>query len=168
MGKGKIKGGSPAPAPPGDLHEVVGLDPGRHTGHAVYHVAEDRLASVKTLDFWQVVEDATHRDPRHTLYVVERPDLNRPTFFHGQTSPRKREKISRNVGANMREATLLIEHLKSRGFVVVEVRPSQTKWSADLFRQITGFAKRTSEHGRDAGRLCFGVRAWPSHLRYQG
>lgn len=140
---------------------VIGIDPGAQTGYAVFDVLLSELTEARTMTFWEVVERAKELSPRLTYFVVEDPAQNRPVFLHGQPTAPQRERIAQNVGMNKREATLLIEGLHRLGFSVVRVKPTEEKWSSNMFRGVTGYDKRVSQHARDAARLCFGRKAWP-------
>lgn len=78
-------------------------------------------------------------------------------------------KIAYNSGSNRRESQLLAEGLRRRGYNVVAVKPlrhvtaagatnKRGKMTAEFFSRLTGWDKPTSEHGRDAGILCWGVK----------
>ena len=142
---------------------VVGIDPGLETGWATYDVLYNEITEAVTTTFWGVWAKADLMNVEQVLFVVEDPARNRPVFDHNVAGVAAREKIAQNVGGNKREARLLIEGLHLRGFCVVEVRPSTQKWSSNMFRGITGYDKRVSQHVRDAARLAWGVRRWP-HL----
>lgn len=139
---------------------VIGVDPGRETGWVVYDVLHGEITEAVTISFWEALFEAALMNPEQVLFIVEDPARNRPVFDHNARGA-AREKIAQNVGGNKREASLFIEGLRLYGFCVVEVRPSEKKWSSNLFRSITGYDRRVSQHVRDAARLCFGVQRWP-------
>ena len=148
----------------------IGIDPGVKTGWAVYDPlrVKDRIIEICTKDFMQVlsivhgIKKGFHwisRDYRPTFYI-ENPGLNKPTFPRN-VSRKAMEKISRNVGANSREAELLIGGIRDYGFTVIECRPKKNKLSrgkmkAKEFQRLTGYEGRTSQHGRDAALLVWG------------
>lgn len=137
---------------------IIGIDAGVHTGFAV---RETRVLKkwlvIRTGTFWNVYRDiAENYPPELTTIYIEKPSLNKLTFDHNEKNRRKREKISRNVGANAREATLLIEEFQRLGYEVIEVRPTKKKVDAKEFKGYTGITQRTSEHARDAGMLIVG------------
>lgn len=140
---------------------VVGIDPGVQTGWCVYNVLYNEIDEADTITFWEVHHRVVAYNTKQVFFIVEDPAQNRPTFDKGERDPKKREKISQNVGSNKREATLLIEGLRGLGFCVVEVKPEGSKWTSRYFRGITGFEGRVSQHVRDAARLVWGVRTWP-------
>lgn len=147
--------------PPGIERErfVVGIDGGADTGFAVYRERSDELVVCTTTTFWGAVAALIRAQRYRPAVVIEDPSGNRPTFHHGEDQSRKREKISRDVGANAVQARLLAEACALLGLPCLLVTPgkgSRTKASAADFAAITGWRSRTSEHARDAGLLCFG------------
>jgi len=139
----------------------VGIDPGLQTGFAVS--LKGKIEEVKTVDFWGVMDEIRAligRNPGLDLrIVIERPDLNKPLFFRAGTNERTKIKIAQDVGANKRDARLLIQWAEREGLDMIQVRPSGstfTKLNAEQFRKISGYAGRTSEHGRDAAMLILG------------
>jgi len=143
---------------------VIGIDGGVNTGYAVYDRIERKLTTVFTTDFWGAVRlldlvAAPENIADYEVYI-ENPSGNAPTFAkQGAKGMLVYNKISQNVGANKREAILLIEYCRLKGIKVTPVRPnksSMTKLSADKFQKITGYVGRTSEHSRDASMMIFG------------
>lgn len=137
---------------------VIGIDPGVSTGYAVWDREEKTLTNVTTLEFWGAFERAQLLKPGYVEIIIEDPTGNLPTFAKaGDGTARKREKISQNVGSNKREAQLLIEGLRRRGYTVRTVTPTKKKWDVETFRRLTGYAGQTSQHSRDAARLVWGL-----------
>jgi hypothetical protein len=87
---------------------------------------------------------------------------NAPTFRHlkaeGQNA-HTLSKIARNVGQVTREAQLIVSGLRACGYTVIEQKPlGKAKKAEDdkrQFEQQTGWTKQTSQHARDAARLCY-------------
>lgn len=137
---------------------VVGLDPGEHTGLAVYDESQRRLVVCTTTTFWGAVAVLVAAQRFDAAVVLEDPEGNRPTFAHGAASARQREKISQNVGMNKQHARLLAAACDLLGLPCLRLVPtkgSQTKTRPEAFAALTGYAGRTSSHARDAGMLCF-------------
>jgi hypothetical protein len=135
----------------------IGIDPDR--GLAVWDRREKRLVQVKTTTFWGiagVLACAGAWDGGAEVHI-EAPHLNRPVWIRAE---RGASRIAQNVGENKAKAKLLIEYCDILGLMCFESRPtrrSMTKLSAEQFGQITGWKGQTSEHGRDAGMLVFGL-----------
>lgn len=149
----------------------VGIDPGVNTGICIYNSDTKEIIKLLTLDFWDTITLFTRLaemqhyfciDEEIITVIIENSALNKPTFSKaGGETARKMQKISRNVGSNQRESVLLIEGIRRMGFAVKEVRPSgkkgmKRKWSKEVFENITGWKKQSSQHSRDAAMLVFG------------
>lgn len=145
---------------------IIGIDPGAHTGFAIWDCKAKKITQIATFDFWECIEKiyelaySTHfnfSDVRTEIAVViENPGGNRPTFREHQT--KFREKLSQNIGMNKRDAQLIIQYCERSGIKVLPIIPgkhSQSKVKPDVFSQITCWIGRTSQHGRDAAMLVF-------------
>ena len=136
----------------------VGIDPGVETGFATYNT-ETKEHALSTLTFWSAIYAINVIQSLGDLTVViENPNLNKPVFFRGLNAM-KNLRVAQNVGANKRDAQLLIDYCKDRKIPLIEVRPSAntySKLSAEQFEKITGIKDRTSSHSRDAYMLIFG------------
>jgi len=151
---------------------IIGIDPGTSTGFAAMDTAiktKDKLITVKTLTsdknglaFWKcidavaVVKMSAKGSGDKIVVYIENPNQNVTYVKAGDGTSGKREKISRNVGMNQKEAQLLIEGVERLGVDVKTLVPNSQKWSADLFKRYTGYSKQTSQHARDAVRLIWG------------
>lgn len=132
----------------------IGIDPGVNTGFAVYSREEGRILSAETLSFWEAYDRVlTKYSPLDAALYIECPSLNRPTFDHGEERQKSRERISRNVGGNAREGTLLAERFEAFAFEVHRIRPTSAKWTPEQIARHTGYTARTSEHSRDAIKI---------------
>lgn len=136
------------------LPKIVGIDPGANTGVALYDRASKTILEAKTLDFWRAFDFVCAFSKDEIAVIVEDPGLNRPTFReHGNAY---RENISQKVGGNKAEARLMIEGLRRMGYLVRTVKPNTAKWTIDQVKRNTGYTGKTSEHSRDAIKLCCG------------
>lgn len=155
---------------------LIGVDPGRKTGIAIWNRAKKKYESLETTDFWGAANRILELNKKHEKMiqvVIENPGLNKPTF----ALPHEKEKIdtgiikrdytavysqmrmiskrSQDIGRNKENAYLLIELCRYRKIDCKEVRPVQKKWNAETFKRLTGYKERTNEHNRDAARLVF-------------
>ena len=140
----------------------IGLDAGRETGLAIWNAIEQRFDVLTTTTFWEAIALVLAYPVDQVLVVIEDPSQNKTTFSHGTPrtlkAARRREKISRDVGMNQREARLLAEGLARKGYRVRRIRPRSSKLGAEQFKRLTRYPGRTSQHARDAGMLVFGLR----------
>lgn len=151
------------------IRYILGIDPGAHTGLALFDATTQRWLTVREVDFWQAFEFVTREawpadgwefTKQNLLIVIEAGGLNSPTF-HTAANWAAQNKTSQRVGGANREADLLANGLTRHGWQVVRVRPTSRKWSAADARTETGYTGRTNEHTRDAMKL-----AWQNkHLK---
>ena len=150
---------------------VIGVDPGVKTGFAVWDRESGKFVTIETRDFWGVMLPLIcdtenllpHAIIRNTTaeFIVEVAHYA-PTFIQRRekaTSIGTADRMSRNVGGVTREAQLIVSGLRACGYTVIETKPlGKAKKAADDvrdFERLTGWTKQTSQHARDAARLCF-------------
>ncbi len=141
---------SPPPKP-----IIIGIDPGVTTGFAFWNRATNSWTWSEG-DFFTVQEFLGRNFRRAEVKIfVEHP-------FGGDVQHKKakgldgksQDKYIGNAGGNRREAELLAESLRRKGWDVELVKPvTQTKWTAEQFRLFTGSRNPASQHCRDAVRL---------------
>lgn len=145
--------------------KYIGIDPGVHTGFAIWLSHEKRFEVMETINFWLTIEKLEHIEhverflpnPERSTVVLENPSVNKPTFHHGQSGRHVREKISQNVGMNKREGQLIEQYCLDNNIKLMLVAPNRKgKLNADSFKQITRWSTQTSQHARDAAMLVFG------------
>lgn len=140
----------------------VGIDPGVNTGFAIWDSRLGKFNEIATLDFLSVIVRVKdlNRVTDLTVYI-EDPGQVKPMFWQNkrgvnESMIKQALKVAQNVGANKREAELLIQILRDSDMNVIPVKPVTSKMNAETFANITGYKQRTSEHGRDAAMLVFG------------
>jgi hypothetical protein len=141
---------------------VIGIDPGEHTGVAVYSREARRLVTVETMDFWAAHDYVLSLSPNRVEVVVEVPGTflyNAQTASNAAMQSRPaRDRKAVNVGGVRMMGELLARRFESKGFVIRRVQPARAKkWDAAQFRRYTGWGQRTNSHERDAARLAFGL-----------
>lgn len=134
----------------------VGIDPGTHTGLAVWDAEEKRFLSIETT----VIHRAMLRvEALHARYgddlIVRFEDARQRTWFGAAG----REQLQ-GAGSIKRDCSIWEDFLADRGisFMALPPKASRTKMRPDAFSRITGWAKRCSEHARDAAMMVFGLR----------
>ena len=142
---------------------LVGIDPGEHTGVAQFdHLDAQPELQLQTLDFWATVRllEQLALTEKHRAHIyIEDPNQHRSLYANKDSKTGEvRTKVAQNVGANKREAALLIKKCQALGLQLTTITPGDvlTKQSAEEFARLTGYTKRCSEHARDAGLLIFG------------
>ena len=140
-----------------DWRFVIGIDPGTHTGFAVYSVERRSFNDLLTLTFWEAFDKVLEYPPESTKVIIEVPSTNTVWQAMPKTGIRPIQRQAVNVGRVIREAELLAEGIFSRGYLVIKSNPIG-KADKRRFQRITGFMGRLNQHQRDAGMLCWGGR----------
>ena len=70
---------------------IIGMDPGKSNGFAVWDLNNKKLLSLQTLNFWQVLKEITKFGALYDLkkIVIENPGLNKPVFMDKEMKQRK-------------------------------------------------------------------------------
>jgi hypothetical protein len=138
---------------------AIGIDPDK--GIAVWDTKAKRLLRVSTTSFWEIIDILKESQLWNggVEVHVEAPYMNKPTWITS-ASRYTQDKVSQNVGANKMKALLIVEFCRRNNISCFERKPNSksfNKLSAEQFATITGWKDRTSEHGRDAAMLVFGI-----------
>lgn len=137
---------------------VIGIDPGTKTGFAVYNKQTKQLEAVCTLKVHEAFEAVSNQ--------LSRAENEGGKIFVRVEDARKRKRYGANSFAKMQGAGAIKiqckqweEFLTSQGISFDLVAPNKikTKMSAAYFKQLTGWEKRCSSHGRDAAALIYGL-----------
>jgi hypothetical protein len=130
----------------------IGIDPGKKTGYA--ECADGEIIRVLTTTFSNVFALVSKYNESEIVIHIEVTTTK--AAFGGEMSHTR----SVNIGMVYRESHLLADHLDFYGYSVKRYTPKQKgkKWDAAALERITGYAKRTNEHQRDAIQLCWGRR----------
>lgn len=138
----------------------IGIDPGTHTGVAVWNHTDRRLESVETMTITQAMEVV--RDSHDLLndytgieyeVVVFIEDARKRNWFgnagRGQLQ---------GAGSIKRDCAIWETFCEELGIECRKIAPKNnyTKLSPEQFKVLTGWSGRTSEHSRDAAMLVFG------------
>ena len=146
---------------------LIGVDPPK--GLAVWDTELRKFTDIRTVDFWfatEIIHKSFLFHLSNMAVVIEAPQVNKPTFYRPGQNARAMSRISQNVGSNKRDSVLIIEYCQRMGIKCIPVPPrrsNSTKNDPELFKRLTGWPGRTSEHGRDAGMLVFGMT--PDHIK---
>ena len=140
---------------------LLGIDPGAHTGFAVWDTASRSFREVATLPLWKALEETKRLQAEAaangTRFAVVFEDARQRTWFPKERNAAEYRGHLMGAGAAKRDAAIWEEFLTDQGipFTAQKPRPGQTKWNADYWSKLTGWTGRTSEHARDAALLVF-------------
>ena len=137
---------------------VIGIDPGTKTGLAVYDKLCKRLTAVSTLkihEAFSFVQEINVKSKQEGGKIFVRVEDARKRKRYGINSNAKMQ----GAGAIKIQCKQWEEFLKGEGISFDLVAPNliKTKVDAVKFKMITGWDARTSNHGRDAGMLVYGL-----------
>ena len=133
----------------------IGIDPGTHTGVAVWDCRERRFRSLETL--W--IHDALFyvkrlsEEYRGQIQVVFEDARQRKWYGKGNTNAKLQ-----GAGSVKRDCSIWEDFCKDYGIPFRAIPPVKgaTKVSADYFKMVSHYQGRTSEHSRDAAMLVIG------------
>lgn len=133
----------------------IGIDPGTHTGVAVWDSREGEFLSLETLPIHIAltrVLGIAERN-RDNVQVVFEDARQRTWFGKGDTNAKLQ-----GAGSVKRDCSIWEDFCKDYG-IPFQAKPpvkGATKVSAEYFKMISHYTGRTSEHSRDAAMLVIG------------
>lgn len=137
----------------------IGIDPGEHTGLAVWDSNRGDFVDLCTLKLHEALKciyDVWMLNNKQDIYVVFE-DARQRTWFPKERNTSEYRGRLMGAGAAKRDAAIWEEFLTDYGIPFEAHKPQAhgTKWKADFFAKVTGYTGRTSEHARDAALLVF-------------
>ena len=137
----------------------IGIDPGVHTGLAIWDAEGRKFARVETLGIVaamvEIAEFARYHCSTPTL-VIE--DARQRKWIPQEKSLSQFKGRAMGAGSVRRDCAIWEEFAKHYGLALQMLPPRKglTKWSAEQFELVCGWTGRTSDHARDAAMLVFG------------
>ena len=133
----------------------IGIDPGTHTGVAVWDTREGKFLSLETLPIHRAllrVQIMAEWD-KDNIQVVFEDARQRTWFGKGDTNAK-----AQGAGSVKRDCSIWEDFCKDYGIPFWAKPPVKgaTKVSADYFKMVSHYQGRTSEHSRDAAMLVIG------------
>lgn len=133
----------------------IGIDPGTHTGVAVWDSKEGRFLSLETMPIHIALTRVLAIAERHRddVQVIFEDARLRTWFGKGNVSAK-----AQGAGSVKRDCSIWEDFLIDSGIPFVTTKPGNvaTKVTPSWFRKLTGWEGRCSEHARDAAMLVFG------------
>jgi hypothetical protein len=135
----------------------IGIDPGVHTGIAVWNSAKREFVCVTTTRILNAIDIVKRywvllQHPEKEVQVIFE-DARQRRWYTGDVNAK-----AQGAGSIKRDCAIWEEFLKDYGIPFQAVPPSggMTKWDESYFKAATGWTGRTSSHARDAAVLVFG------------
>ena len=141
----------------------IGIDPGTHTGMAVWDSREKKFLSLETLPIHLALEKVKemslpfwHMGKFYNMHIqVVFEDARQRTWFgHGDTNAK-----AQGAGSIKRDCSIWEDFCKYYD-ISFQAKPpvkGATKVTSDYFKAVSGYKGRTSEHSRDAAMLVIGL-----------
>lgn len=134
----------------------IGIDPGTHTGVAVWDTREGKFLSLETLPIHRALSMVMGWRCKvgvKDIQVVFEDARQRTWFGHGDTDAKKQ-----GAGSVKRDCSIWEDFCKDNCIPFWAKPPVKgaTKVSADYFKMVSHYQGRTSEHSRDAAMLVIG------------
>ena len=136
---------------------LVGIDPGKHTGIAIWNTNTQHFEYIDTVPIHKAMETVKDWEyPVRGIKVYFEDARQRKWLPKDATSSEYRGHLM-GAGSVKRDSVIWQDALTDWGipFEMVPPRPGATKWNADTFRRVTGYKGRTSNHARDAALLVY-------------
>ena len=138
---------------------LIGLDPGKNTGIAVWNTDTQSFETVDTVliheALFAIWDRWTHYDDDVRVYFE---DARQRQYLPRERNTSEYRGKLMGAGSVKRDSVIWQDALTDWGipFEMVPPRAGATKWDADTFRNVTGYKGRTSNHARDAALLVYG------------
>lgn len=133
----------------------IGIDPGTHTGVAVWDTREGKFLSLATLMIHDALFYVRRLSEEHMghIQVVFEDARQRKWFGDGDTNAK-----AQGAGSVKRDCSIWEDFCKDYGIPYWAKPPVKgaTKVSAEYFKMVSHYQGRTSEHSRDAAMLVIG------------
>ena len=136
----------------------IGIDPGTHTGVAVWDTGEGKFLSLETMPIHRAMNSvlvwaSLVHDKTKDIQVVFEDARQRTWFGRGDTYAKLQ-----GAGSVKRDCSIWEDFCKDYDIPFWAKPPVKgaTKVSAGYFKTISGYQGRTSEHSRDAAMLVIG------------
>jgi len=135
------------------MKTVLGVDPGAHTGLAIFH--DGKLAALRTIQPVDLEQEILAIWPARVIFEDSR--LQSHTWTQSK-SRAAAAKMARNVGQVDAWCGLIVAICAKHGIPAHGISPKGKggKLNAEQFEKATGWTASSNEHSRDAAMV-----AWP-------
>ena len=137
---------------------VVGIDPGVHTGVAVWDTASRSFLEIRTVGIVDAMDYLRDFQKDRQIGLVVFEDARQRKWIPRERDLKEFKGRAMGAGSVKRDCSIWEEWCRAYRieFVASPPRPGMTKLTDRYFQGITGYDRRTNNHGRDAAMLVFG------------
>ena len=137
---------------------VVGIDPGLHTGLAVWDTTSRQFLEIRCSGIVDAMRYLGELQAERQIGLVVFEDARKRKWIPRQNSVSEFQGRAMGAGSVKRDCSIWEEWCREYkiDFVAPPPRKGMTKLTDAYFQGITGWDRRTNEHGRDAAMLVFG------------
>ena len=136
---------------------VVGIDPGQNTGLAVWDTVSRAFLDIRCSGIVDAMRYLSELQSERQIGLLVFEDARKRKWLPREKSLKEFKGRAMGAGSVRRDSAIWEEWCRTFAipFVAVPPRPGLTKLSDIQFQGITGYDRRTNEHGRDAAMLVF-------------
>ena len=137
---------------------VVGIDPGQNTGLAVWDTVSRAFLDIRCSGIVDAMRYLSELQSERQIGLLVFEDARKRKWLPREKSLKEFKGRAMGAGSVRRDSAIWEEWCRTFAipFVAVPPRPGLTKLPDIQFQGITGYDRRTNEHGRDAAMLVFG------------
>ena len=137
---------------------VVGIDPGVNTGMAIWDTVSRAFLDIRSSGIVDAMEYLRRLHSERTISLVVFEDARQRKWIPREKDLKEFKGRAMGAGSVKRDCTIWEEWCKYHRieFVKTPPRAGMTKLSDAFFQGLTGYDRRTNNHGRDAAMLIFG------------
>jgi hypothetical protein len=135
---------------------LIGIDPDVDKSGVCVFFRKEREMKLYNLTFFELFDILKTFTDTPTKVVVEAGWLNKSNWhLKNEDSKRVAAAKGKNTGENHETGRKIVEMCEYLQLDYQLIRPTKHKTDAGLFKQITGYTKRTNPEQRDAAMLVF-------------
>ena len=137
---------------------IVGIDPGVNTGLAVWDSSARQFLDIRCSGIVNAMEYLRRLREERTISLVVFEDARQRKWIPREKDLAEFRGRAMGAGSVNRDSAIWEEWCITNRIDFVATPPHQgmTKLTDLYFRGLTGYDRRTNEHGRDAAMLVFG------------
>ena len=137
---------------------VVGIDPGLHTGLAVWDTVARQFDDIVTVGIVAAMDYLNELSQKRGIGLVVFEDARQRKWIPRERDIAQMKGRAMGAGSVKRDCAIWEEWCIRRNIQFVATRPrtGMTKLTDAYFRGLTGYDRRTNNHGRDAAMLVLG------------